>query len=77
MTRLTEKRFIAPLVLAAATAACLVPFAAKPFHLDDPLFLWSARQIQTHPLDPYGFSVNWDLAPSPFYDTTKNPPLAC
>src|SRR5258708_3519590 len=45
------------LTLAVFTA--LGPFLAKPFNIDDPLFIWLAHQIQVHPGDPYGFSVNW------------------
>jgi hypothetical protein len=45
--------------------------------MDDPLFLWSAAQIQAHPLDFYGCNVNWYASAQPLYDVTKNPPLAC
>src|SRR5262249_11545191 len=51
-------------------------FLGKAFHIDDPLFIWAARQIQTHPANPYDFSVNWYGAPMPISDVTKNPPLA-
>lgn len=57
-------------------AACLVPFAGKALHVDDPLFVWAARQIASHPLDPYGFNVNWYGTPRPMSEVTKNPPLA-
>jgi 4-amino-4-deoxy-L-arabinose transferase-like glycosyltransferase len=63
------------LLLAALTIACLAPFAGKAFHIDDPLFLWVARQIGTHPFDPYGFQVNWYGAPRPMSETMWNPPL--
>jgi 4-amino-4-deoxy-L-arabinose transferase-like glycosyltransferase len=55
--------------------ACYLPFLAKPFHIDDPLFLWSARQIQAHPLDFYGFSVNWYGDSNPMSEVMQNPPL--
>ena len=55
---------------------CLAPFADKAFHIDDPLFLWAARQIQAHPIDFYGFNVNWYLVEQPMSVVTKNPPLA-
>ena len=64
------------IVLAAAAVVCLAPFAGKAFHIDDPLFIWTARQIVEHPLDPYGFTVNWSLAEQPMHEVTKNPPLA-
>jgi 4-amino-4-deoxy-L-arabinose transferase-like glycosyltransferase len=56
--------------------AALAPFLAKPFNIDDPLFLWTARQIQAHPTDPYGFKVNWYGTAEPMWWVTQNPPLA-
>ncbi len=64
-------------LLAVITAAMLMPFAGKAFHIDDPLFIWAGKQIQKEPLDPYGFMVNWYGTPMPMYEVTKNPPLAC
>src|SRR5579863_9620048 len=64
-------------ILAAATLGGLVPFLNKAFCIDDPLFLWSAAQIQGHPLDFYGCQVNWYGQNAPLYDTMKNPPAAC
>ena len=63
-------------VLALACAGCLLPFVNKAFHIDDPLFLWAARQIQQRPLDFYGFEVNWYGVAMPMADVMKNPPLA-
>jgi 4-amino-4-deoxy-L-arabinose transferase-like glycosyltransferase len=63
--------------LATVTFALLLPFCAKPFNLDDPLFIWVAKQIQVHPADPFGFTVNWGLTAVPMYKATDNPPLAC
>jgi 4-amino-4-deoxy-L-arabinose transferase-like glycosyltransferase len=62
------------LLVAALTAACLVPFATKAFHIDDPLFLWMAQQIRSEPLDPYGFTVNWYGRNEPASAVIKNPP---
>ena len=59
------------------TLAALTPFLAKPFNIDDPLFLWSAKQIVAHPLDPYGFNVDWGWTQFPMFKVTENPPLAC
>ena len=56
--------------------AALVPFLARPFNIDEPLFLWTARQIQAHPGNPYGFDVNWYGTMMPMWAVTKNPPLA-
>jgi 4-amino-4-deoxy-L-arabinose transferase-like glycosyltransferase len=60
-----------------AVLAALGPFLGKAFNVDDPLFLWAARQIQAHPTNPYGFEVNWYGSQSPMWEVTKNPPLAC
>ncbi|HEU5397387.1 MAG TPA: glycosyltransferase family 39 protein, partial [Verrucomicrobiae bacterium] len=64
-------------VLAAITIVALLPFLFKAFNIDDPLFLWSAIQIQSHPLDPFGFRVEWDWRAAPFWLVTENPPLQC
>jgi 4-amino-4-deoxy-L-arabinose transferase-like glycosyltransferase len=53
----------------------LVPFLGRAFHIDDPLFLWVAGQVQTHPGNPFGFSVNWYGGNMPVWDITKNPPF--
>ena len=64
------------LLLGAVTLACLLPFLGKPIHIDDPLFVWTARHLQSHPLDFYGFAVDWGLAPAPMSGQMQNPPLA-
>jgi hypothetical protein len=64
------------LILTAITLACLVPFLGKPFHIDDPLFVWCAQHIQSDPLNFYGFPVNWDGESKPMAAVTQNPPLA-
>jgi hypothetical protein len=56
--------------------AALAPFLAKPFNIDDPLFIWTAHQIHAHPGDPYGFDVNWYGMSGPMWDVMENPPLA-
>jgi 4-amino-4-deoxy-L-arabinose transferase-like glycosyltransferase len=56
--------------------AALAPFLAKPFNIDDPLFIWTAQQIHAHPADPYGFKVNWYGTMEPMWWVTQNPPLA-
>lgn len=63
-------------VLSCATFACLAAFLVKPLHADDPLFYCTARQITRHPLDPFGFSVNWYFATVPITEVTMNPPGA-
>lgn len=64
------------IILAAVTAAVLLPFADKAFHMDDTLFLWTARQIIERPWDFYGFQGNWDGALAAAPDIIKNPPIA-
>ncbi len=64
-------------LLALATAVVLLPFIGKPFNIDDPLFVWVAQHIKSHPLDPYGFNVNWYGYEMPLWGVTKNPPFAC
>ncbi len=53
---------------------CLIPFINKAFHIDDPCYIWIAQQIQAHPFDFYGFSLNWSGEIIPVSKTT-NPPL--
>ncbi|HZL44249.1 MAG TPA: glycosyltransferase family 39 protein [Verrucomicrobiae bacterium] len=64
------------LLLALAVLAALCPFLSKPLNGDDPLFVWTARHIQQHPANPFGFDVNWYDTTSPMWEVTKNPPLA-
>jgi 4-amino-4-deoxy-L-arabinose transferase-like glycosyltransferase len=75
----TENRatFISQIALVLITAACLLPFSGKAFHIDDPLFLWTAKHIQLNPGDPYGFSVNWYGKAERVSEIMKNPPLNC
>lgn len=65
------------LLLAVFCCVCLVPFSGKAFHIDDPLFIWSAKHIAQHPFDPFGIQVLWDRTLTPLSEVTKNPPLAC
>src|ERR1700726_2664637 len=69
-------QYVHYMILAVAVLACLLPFSGKAFNVDDTLFIYIARQITQHPLDPYGFKVNWFLDAVPMAHETKNPPLA-
>jgi 4-amino-4-deoxy-L-arabinose transferase-like glycosyltransferase len=71
-----KRQYIHYILLAAAVLGCLLPFSGKAFNVDDTLFIYVARQITHHPLDPYGFKVNWFLDAVPMAHETKNPPLA-
>ncbi len=64
------------LLLVFLTLLCLAPFSRKAFHIDDPLFIWSAQQIVKQPLDPYGFDVVWSTTRMRMSEVNKNPPLA-
>lgn len=63
--------------LVIVTLVCLLPFAGKAFHIDDPLFVWAGRQMQTRWWDPFGFQVNWYGWDMPMHEVTMNPPMAC
>ncbi len=63
---------IIPVVI---TVVCLVPFANKAFHIDDPMYIWAAKHIQNNPADFYGFTVNWHGTEMPMAEVNKNPPL--
>lgn len=54
----------------------LTPFVGKAFHIDDPIFLWTAEQIAVNPFDFLGFDVNWYGYLQPMSEINKNPPLA-
>ncbi|PYJ03279.1 MAG: hypothetical protein DME25_12645 [Verrucomicrobia bacterium] len=74
-----NKTLAAPIPPAAwivlLVAACLVPFVNKAFHIDDPLFLWTAEHIRIAPGDFYNFRVNWHGLEMPMTDAECNPPL--
>ncbi len=63
-------------LMITATILCLVPFSNRAFHVDDPLFVWTAQQITRHPSDPYGFNLVWYSTEMPMSRVTQNPPLA-
>ena len=68
--------FVFALLACPGFLGSLLPFIDKAFHIDDPLFLWTARHIQDRPLDFYRFNVNWYWSEMPMASVTKNPPLA-
>jgi len=75
--RVLEEDAACILFLCCAVAVSLLPFLGKAFHIDDTLFLMAARKIREHPLDFYGFDVNWYGTTMRMADVTKNPPLTC
>jgi hypothetical protein len=64
------------LLLTASTILCLVPFSGRAFNVDDTLFIWAAKNIAQHPLNPYGFQLIWETTRTGMADVTQNPPLA-
>ncbi len=71
-----RSRILGVILVAVVTLACLAPFAGKAFHVDDPLFIWSARRIHENPIDFYGFSGNWFGQETSMVEAIKNPPGA-
>ena len=71
-----QERLIPILFLVALITICYFPFINRAFHIDDPLFIWAAKHIQSNPSDPYAFNVNWYGVEMPMWFVTKNPPLA-
>lgn len=69
------RSFVTNVLLVLACVACLGPFLGKALHIDDPLFVWTARQIRVNPFDFFGFSVNWYTTATPMAQVTMNPPL--
>jgi 4-amino-4-deoxy-L-arabinose transferase-like glycosyltransferase len=65
-----------PLCAAALPVLLLAPFANKAYHLDDPLSLWTAKNILQHPLRFFDYPVNWTGVEGPAYLVIKNPPLS-
>jgi len=64
-----------PILISGATLALLLPFIAKPFHLDDTLYLAAAEQIRKEPLNFYGGTVHWSKTFMPQHAAQTNPPL--
>jgi len=60
---------------ALAVGGALAVFLGKAFHIDDPLFLWTARQISAAPGDFFGFELNWLGHQAPMPTAMMNPPL--
>lgn len=64
------------LIISAITIVLLAPFLGKAFHIDDPMYLWTAQQIHKSPADFYGLVVNWFGYLDTMYLANQNPPLA-
>jgi hypothetical protein len=64
-------RFVIGFIL----VVCLGPFLNKAFHWDDPLYVWTAEWIRSHPADFYGFGTNLLISNIPMWVANWNPPL--
>ncbi len=62
-------------VIGILLVLCLGPFLNKAIHTDDVLFVWTGQWIQKHPLDFFGFQVNWWFSAIPMWVANYNPPL--
>lgn len=77
MLDITSEKFggSGAVIVVIVVLLCLVGFLGKAFHIDDPLFLWTAKHIQQSPGNFYGFDVNWYGTEMPMHEVTKNPPI--
>jgi len=63
------------LFLGLLVSLVFIPFIDKAFHIDDPLFVWTAKHIWKAPFDFYGFDINWYGFDASISTIAKNPPL--
>ncbi len=65
-------------ILAIAVCVLLLCgiYLGKAYNMDDPLVIWTAKQIAAHPGNFYGFNVNWWGYATPMWQTDLNPPGA-
>jgi len=55
-----DKQFVKELaILNIFILFVIIPFLAKPIHIDDTSFIYMAEQIQKDPLRPYSFVIVW------------------
>lgn len=70
-------RAVHPLVwLLISLLVVLLPFSGKPIHIDDPLYVWTAEQLQSEPGQVFKFSINWSGTATPMAEAIFNPPGA-
>lgn len=62
-------------LIAGLTLLHFITFVNKPPHIDDTLYLETARGILEDPLRPLLNTVNWEMVPRPIYKFAVNPPL--
>lgn len=74
---LSKRIYSSAIIPVVVSLLCLAPFIGKAFHIDDTLFVWAGKHIETNPADFYGFDVNWYHKEMPMSQITKNPPVGC
>lgn len=47
------------IIILICVVVLFLPFTDKAYHIDDPVYIWVARQILRNPLDFFGFTANW------------------
>ncbi|MBI4678388.1 MAG: glycosyltransferase family 39 protein [Elusimicrobia bacterium] len=57
------------------SVAASLPFLGKAFHMDEPLFLYTAQHLLADPLRPGLFAFNWYGTSAPMAQINNNPPL--
>lgn len=62
------------IALSLLVIAFLLFFSDKAFHIDDPVYIWVAKQIVKNPFDFYGFTQNWGGTEESATIFMKNPP---
>lgn len=72
MTKERAVRIAGPPALLLALA---VPFLGHAHHIDDPLYLETARQVLAAPADPMGGASLWHERPGRLFDDLYNPPM--
>jgi len=63
------------LALSLLVLLITLPFLGHAFYIDEPLFMRIARQIQSQPMNPYGFYYQWNLYPEPMHQIAAFPPF--
>jgi len=75
MTNLLKNKKIHLLVIFIAVVLTHLPFLHQAFNIDAPHFIYMARQINSSPLLPYSYSINWHGTVQSGFQIMANPPL--
>src|SRR6185369_2171832 len=63
------------IIILLCVVVLFIPFVDKAYHIDDPVYIWVARQILCNPLDFFGFTASWYLEIQPGAEISVSPPL--